>query len=61
MTFNIRNGLANDGKDSWPFRKDMVTGLIADYAPVVVGMQEVYHFQLEQLCAYLFFLHQFHF
>jgi endonuclease/exonuclease/phosphatase family metal-dependent hydrolase len=44
-TFNIRNGVAFDGCNSWLFRRnstaDMVRGLDAD----VVGLQEAYGFQ----------------
>ena len=55
-TFNIRNGIAPDGLDSWPFRRraaaDAVAGLDADLA----GLQEVYGFQqrylLRRLSAY---------
>lgn len=48
-TFNIRNGVAFDGCNSWPFRRkataDMVRGLDAD----VVGLQEAYGFQARGL------------
>jgi len=48
-TFNIRNGVAFDGCNSWIFRRkataDMVSGLDAD----VVGLQEAYGFQAREL------------
>lgn len=48
-TFNIRNGLALDGRNAWPFRRkataDMVRSLDAD----VVGLQEAYGFQASSL------------
>lgn len=48
-TFNIRNGLAGDGWNSWPFRRKaaaaMVRGLDAD----VVGLQEAFGFQARSL------------
>ena len=48
-TWNVRNGLALDGWDSWPFRRraarTALTGLGAD----VVGLQEVYGWQLRSL------------
>ena len=48
-TFNIRNGVACDGRNSWPFRRkataDMLRGLEAD----VVGLQEAYGFQARSL------------
>lgn len=41
MTYNIRLDLASDGDNGWPHRRSAVTGLIAYYAPDLVGMQEV--------------------
>lgn len=41
MTYNIRLDLASDGDNAWPHRRDALTGLIAYYAPDLVGMQEV--------------------
>ncbi len=41
MTYNIRLDLASDGDDAWPHRRSALTGLIAYYAPDLVGMQEV--------------------
>jgi endonuclease/exonuclease/phosphatase family metal-dependent hydrolase len=41
MTYNIRLDIASDGDDAWPHRRSALTGLIAYYAPDLVGMQEV--------------------
>lgn len=41
MTYNIRLDLASDGGNAWPHRRDALTGLVAYYAPDIVGMQEV--------------------
>ena len=41
MTYNIRLDLASDGDNAWPHRRSALTGLIAYYAPDLVGMQEV--------------------
>lgn len=41
MTYNIRLDLASDGDNAWPHRRGTVTGLIAYYAPDLVGLQEV--------------------
>lgn len=41
MTYNIRLDLASDGDNAWPHRRAALTGLIAYYAPDLVGMQEV--------------------
>jgi endonuclease/exonuclease/phosphatase family metal-dependent hydrolase len=49
MTFNIRNGRAKDGKNRWGLRRDFVGDVIRDYAPDVLGLQEAFRFQLDQL------------
>lgn len=49
MTFNIRYGSANDGPNSWPERKDALLELVADARADVIGMQEVLHFQLNEI------------
>ena len=49
MTFNIRYGLANDGLDSWQYRKQNVVNLIEHYHPDIVGLQEALGFQLAYL------------
>ena len=49
MTFNIRNGKANDGPNNWDKRKPLVASVISDHAPDVLGLQEAYFFQLEFL------------
>lgn len=41
MTYNIRLDVASDGDNAWPQRRSTLTGLIAYYAPDLVGMQEV--------------------
>lgn len=41
MTYNIRLDLASDGDNAWPHRRKALTGLIAYYAPDLLGMQEV--------------------
>ncbi len=49
MSFNIRYGLADDGADSWEFRKDLVVGVIEEYQPELIGLQEALQFQLEAI------------
>ena len=49
MSFNIRNGKANDGANSWPNRRELVSGVIQEYDPDVVGLQEAFRFQLDHL------------
>ncbi|MBU0826150.1 MAG: endonuclease/exonuclease/phosphatase family protein [Alphaproteobacteria bacterium] len=41
MTYNIRLDIASDGDNAWVHRRAALTGLIAYYAPDIVGMQEV--------------------
>lgn len=45
MSFNIRYGLADDGEDSWEFRKGLVKRVIADHHPDILGLQEALKFQ----------------
>lgn len=49
ISFNIRNGRANDGDNSWPRRRPLVSQLIRDYAPDILGLQEAFRFQLDEL------------
>jgi endonuclease/exonuclease/phosphatase family metal-dependent hydrolase len=48
-SFNIRNGRAFDGTDSWPFRAPATATAIAGLAADVVGLQEAFAFQLRSL------------
>lgn len=41
MTYNIRLDIASDGDEAWVHRRKALTGLVAYYAPDLVGMQEV--------------------
>jgi endonuclease/exonuclease/phosphatase family metal-dependent hydrolase len=49
MTFNIRNGRANDGENGWTFRKDFVCDVIRDSAADIIGLQEAFRFQLDEI------------
>ena len=44
-TFNIRNGIALDGLDSWPFRRRAAAAAVARLDLDLAGLQEVYGFQ----------------
>lgn len=44
-SFNIRNGRAFDGWNSWPFRRRATAGAIASLDADLVGLQEVFGFQ----------------
>ncbi|MBL8068154.1 MAG: endonuclease/exonuclease/phosphatase family protein [Armatimonadetes bacterium] len=49
MTYNIRYGLADDGTDSWPFRKDALIQVIRNNAPDILGVQEALLFQINEI------------
>ncbi len=48
-TFNIRNGIACDGFDSWPFRRRATAQAVARLDADLIGLQEVYGFQQRYL------------
>ncbi|MEJ7721431.1 MAG: endonuclease/exonuclease/phosphatase family protein [Ilumatobacteraceae bacterium] len=48
-TFNIRNGLAWDGRNSWPLRRRATAKALAALDADIVGLQEVYGFQRRYL------------
>ena len=49
MTFNIRNGRADDGDNSWKHRKLFAADVIRDAELDVIGLQEAFRFQLDDL------------
>ncbi len=49
MTFNLRFGLANDGANSWEFRRRSVDALLQQFQADFIGFQEVNHFQADFL------------
>jgi len=53
MTFNIRYGAANDGANSWQFRRGLTAEAILAFQPDLLGMQEVLAFQAKHLRAQL--------
>ena len=48
-TFNIRNGIAFDGFDSWPFRRWATADAVARLDADLIGLQEVHGFQQHYL------------
>ncbi len=48
-TFNIRKGVALDGRDSWPLRRAAAAKTVARLRADVVGLQEAYGFQQRDL------------
>ncbi len=51
LSFNIRQGRADDGDNHWSLRKDLVGELIRRDLPDVLGVQEAYRFQLDEIRA----------
>ncbi len=51
MSFNIRYGTANDGENSWSFRKNPLLDVLRSEAPHVLGIQEGLRFQLDEIRA----------
>lgn len=49
MTFNIRYGTANDGENSWEFRKDLVMEVIRENNPDILTLQEALNFQINEI------------
>jgi len=49
MSFNIRYGSANDGKNHWKYRKEMVCDVIRDHPSDVIGLQEALRFQIDAI------------
>ena len=47
MTYNIRYGLADDGENSWEFRKGFLASQINFYNPDFIGTQEGLPFQIK--------------
>lgn len=48
-SFNLRNGLAFDGFNSWPFRRRATAEVVRSLGAGVLGLQEAYRFQLRSL------------
>ena len=53
MSFNIRRGTKQDGKNHWIFRRDLVNEILKDYSPDVLGLQEALDFQISEIHAML--------
>lgn len=49
MTFNIRYGSADDGDNSWAYRKEGVFDILADYSLDIIGLQEALYFQIKEI------------
>lgn len=49
MTFNIRYGTADDGENSWQYRKENVFNELKLQKPDLIGMQEALSFQIQEI------------
>ncbi len=58
LTYNIRYGLADDGENSWKYRKEFLASQINFYNPDFLGIQEGLPFQLFYLDS---LMHKHHF
>ncbi len=53
MSFNLRTAFGDLGDNAWENRVDLAAQVIRDEAPQVIGVQEAWWFQLEDLVARL--------
>ncbi|MFB0522563.1 MAG: endonuclease/exonuclease/phosphatase family protein [Candidatus Bathyarchaeia archaeon] len=53
MTFNMKYGTPGDQYPQWGARKDIVIDMIREYCPDVIGTQEGFRFQLDDISAAL--------
>jgi endonuclease/exonuclease/phosphatase family metal-dependent hydrolase len=51
MSFNLRNARSDDGENRWELRRDAVIALIRKQRPDLLGTQEGYRDQLDELMA----------
>ena len=49
ISYNIRVGTANDGNNSWEYRKVATPAMITDQAPDIFGVQEACKFQIDYI------------
>lgn len=53
MTYNLRYATAQDGENSWPYRKEVLLALVKRVDPDVLGVQEALASQIDELRAAL--------
>ncbi len=53
MTFNIRYGTADDGDNAWPLRRGLLSEVVEDFGPDIMGVQEGLALQLQELAGSL--------
>lgn len=52
LSFNIRYGTANDGENSWEFRKDLLFEVLKEEKADIIGIQEALDEQLKEILAH---------
>ncbi len=52
MSYNIRNGEAKDGTNSWQYRYPTSAMMVDDQSPDIMGVQEAYLYQVQYLDEY---------
>jgi endonuclease/exonuclease/phosphatase family metal-dependent hydrolase len=50
MSFNIRDGTFNDHENRWENRRGILSDVLRKYDCDIVGLQEAYRFQIDQIC-----------
>ena len=53
MSFNIRRGTKQDGRNHWVYRRDLVHSVLNQYRPGILGLQEALDFQISEIRAML--------
>ncbi len=53
MSFNIRRGTRQDGRNHWIYRRNLVREILNQYRPDVLGLQEALDFQMSEVCSML--------
>ncbi len=49
ISYNIRMGVADDGKNSWEHRRGATIDMLQDKRPDIFGVQEAFDFQIEYI------------
>ncbi len=49
VTYNVRNGRALDGEDSWSERKEYFNDQVSEFDADIIGLQEAYLFQINDI------------
>lgn len=53
VTFNLRNGLIDDGKHSWQYRLPVIESTLREIKPGIIAVQEALTFQVDAILKFL--------